>query len=69
MLALFCLRLAFGMLAALLLLSPSQINPRFYRTHYASAYPRWVNALVLLAINARERLELAGDYLAGVPRR
>jgi hypothetical protein len=34
MLALFCLRLATGLSAALLILSPSQINPRFYRTHF-----------------------------------
>jgi hypothetical protein len=34
MLALFCLRLATGLGAALLILSPSQINPRFYRTHF-----------------------------------
>src|SRR5262249_52623324 len=34
MLAIFCLRLATGMTAALLLLSPAQVNPRFYRTHF-----------------------------------
>jgi hypothetical protein len=34
MLALFCLRLATGLCAALLILSPKQINPRFYRTHF-----------------------------------
>lgn len=34
MLAVFCLRLALGLMAALLLLSPSQIQPRFYRTHF-----------------------------------
>src|SRR4051812_45732036 len=34
MLALFCLRLALGLLAALLLLRPAQINPRFYRTQF-----------------------------------
>jgi hypothetical protein len=34
MLVLFCLRLALGLLACLLLLSPAQINPRFYRTHF-----------------------------------
>jgi hypothetical protein len=37
MLAVFSLRLAAGMLAALLLLSPSQVNPRFYRTHFLAA--------------------------------
>jgi hypothetical protein len=34
MLALFCIRLATGLSTALLILSPSQINPRFYRTHF-----------------------------------
>jgi hypothetical protein len=34
MLAVFCLRLALGLMAALLLLAPAQINPRFYRTHF-----------------------------------
>src|SRR5258708_867508 len=34
MLALFCLRLATGLSAALLILTPKQINPRFYRTHF-----------------------------------
>src|SRR5580700_9636639 len=34
MVAIFCLRLALGLIAALLLLSPAQINPRFFRTHF-----------------------------------
>jgi hypothetical protein len=37
MLAVFCLRLAFGMLACLLLLPATQIHPRFYRTHFLTA--------------------------------
>jgi hypothetical protein len=37
MLTTFCLRLAAGLLAALLLLSPAQVNPRFYRTHFLTA--------------------------------
>src|SRR5206468_302131 len=48
MLPLFFLRLAFGMLAALLLLSPAQINPRFYRTHFLTALGLGAGALVLL---------------------
>src|SRR5437870_3137706 len=48
MLALFLLRLAFGMLAALLLLRPSQINPRFYRTHFLTALGLGAGTLVLL---------------------
>src|SRR5438445_13660333 len=44
MLADFCLRLALGMLACLLLLAPTSsagprplVNPRFYRTHFLTA--------------------------------
>lgn len=38
MLATFSLRLALGMIATLLILPPSQINPRFYRTHFLTAF-------------------------------
>jgi hypothetical protein len=34
MLAIFCLRLALGLIAALWLLAPAQVNPRFFRTHF-----------------------------------
>lgn len=37
MLATFCLRAACGMIACLLLLSPTVVNPRFYRTHFLTA--------------------------------
>lgn len=37
MLALFCLRLAAGMMGCLLLLPAKQINPRFYRTQFLTA--------------------------------
>jgi hypothetical protein len=37
MLPLFCVRLALGMLASLLLLDPATINPRFFRTHFLTA--------------------------------
>ena len=37
MLAVFCLRLACGMTACLLLLPPALVNPRFYRTHFLTA--------------------------------
>jgi hypothetical protein len=36
-LAVFCLRLAAGMIGCLLLLSPTILNPRFYRTHFLTA--------------------------------
>ena len=34
MLALFCLRLACGLVGSLLLFSPAPVNPRFYRAHF-----------------------------------
>jgi hypothetical protein len=37
MLATFSLRLACGLVASLLLLSPAEVNPRFYRTHFLTA--------------------------------
>src|SRR5262249_14931706 len=45
MLALFCLRLAVGLIGCLLLLSPAQVNPRFYRTHFPIALGLGVVAL------------------------
>jgi hypothetical protein len=37
MLAAFCLRLAAGMLACLLLLPPAKVNSRYFRTHFLTA--------------------------------
>src|SRR5438046_2210242 len=34
MLAIFCLRLACGLIGSLLLFSPRLVNPRFYRAHF-----------------------------------
>src|ERR1051326_322298 len=48
MLAIFCLRLASGMLGSLWLLSPSQVNPRFYRTHFLTALGLSAVATLLL---------------------
>ena len=48
MLADFCLRLACGLIGALLLLSPSQINPRFYRVHFLTALALSAGAAVFL---------------------
>ena len=48
MLAVFCLRLALGLVAALLLLRPAQINSRFYRTHFLTALALIAGTLVLL---------------------
>jgi GT2 family glycosyltransferase len=30
----------------------------FYREHYWASYPRWISMLILLAVGARERIEL-----------
>ncbi len=48
MLGVFCLRLAFGLLAALLPLWPFPLNPRFYRAHFLTALGLACAALVLL---------------------
>jgi hypothetical protein len=48
MLATFSLRLAWGLIAALLLLKPAQVNPRFYRTHFLTALGLAAVAAVLL---------------------
>jgi hypothetical protein len=62
MLAIFCLRLAAGLLGALWLLSPSQVNPRFYRTHFLTALGLAAVALVFL----RDQASLAlGTALGG----
>jgi GT2 family glycosyltransferase len=42
---------------------------RFYRAHYATSQPTWVNALILGAIWARERLELTADAVHRRARR
>jgi hypothetical protein len=52
MLALFCLRLASGLLASLLLLRPSQINPRFFRVHFLTALGLMVVAGYFLRTSA-----------------
>jgi hypothetical protein len=48
MLAIFSLRLASGMLACLLLLSPAQVNPRFFRTHFLTVLGLTALAAVFL---------------------
>jgi hypothetical protein len=54
MLAIFCLRLAFGLMAALLLLSPAQVNPRFFRTHFLTT----LGLSALAAIVVRDSADL-----------
>src|SRR5437879_12016218 len=48
MLGVFCLRLACGLICSLLLLSPTQINPRFYRVHFLTALCLTVVAAIFL---------------------
>jgi hypothetical protein len=48
MLAIFCLRLACGLVGALLLLSPALVNPRFYRTQYLTVLGLGTAAAVFL---------------------
>jgi hypothetical protein len=48
MLSVFTLRLAAGMVACLLLLSPKQINPRYFRTHFLTALGLGVVAFLFL---------------------
>src|SRR5262249_31597617 len=56
MLATFCLRLALGMIAALLLLSPKEVNPRFFRTHFLAELGlvcvAWILAFPVVANDA-----------------
>jgi hypothetical protein len=66
MLVLFCLRLACGLIGALLLLTPAQVNPRFYRVQFLTALGLTAGALVLLwpAADGWLRLTLAAALLA-----
>ena len=52
MVALFCLRLACGMTAALLCLTPAQVNPRFFRVQFQVALGLAAAAGVFLAQSA-----------------
>jgi hypothetical protein len=58
MLVLFCLRLACGLIGALLLLCPSQVNPRFYRVQFLTAEGLTAVALVLSLSTANPLLTL-----------
>jgi hypothetical protein len=52
MLSVFTLRLAAGMVACLMLLSPSQVNPRYFRTHFLTALGLGVVAFLFLPENS-----------------
>lgn len=59
MLALFCLRLASGLLASLLLLRPTEVNPRFFRVQFLTALGLMVVAAFFLRAAADLVLWLA----------
>lgn len=48
MLTIFCLRVACGLIGSLLMLSPAQINPRFYRVHFLTALSLTATAMVFV---------------------
>ena len=56
MFAVFCLRLAFGLLLSLWLLFSFPINPRFYRAHFLTALGLLVGAAILLITNETQPL-------------
>jgi hypothetical protein len=60
MLPLFCLRLATGSLFPLLLLRPSRLNPRFYRTQFLTALGLGSISLLLLLDSPAELLIALG---------
>jgi hypothetical protein len=59
MLATFCLRLACGLTAALLVLSPKDVAPRFYRTQFLTVLGLTAAAAVLLRDSATATLWIA----------
>ena len=63
---LFCLRLAWGMAAALLILSPVQVNPRFYRVQFQVTLGLAALAGVFLFQNPEADLTLLGVLGAGL---
>jgi hypothetical protein len=64
MLAVFCLRLACGMLACLLVLPPTLIHPRFYRTHFRTALG--LACLATLFVRGTASAPLLGLLIGGV---
>src|SRR5262245_58697606 len=52
MLPLFCLRLALGLVGSLLILNPSQVNPRFYRVQFLVALGLTALSALFLRIDA-----------------
>lgn len=61
MLATFCLRLACGLACALLLLSPSQVHPRFYRVQFLTV----LGLTALAAVTGRDSIRLVPGLVLG----
>jgi hypothetical protein len=66
MLATFCLRLACGLAAALLLISPTQVAPRFYRTQFLTVLGLTAGAAVVLHDSADLLLWIAFALALGL---
>jgi hypothetical protein len=66
MLADFCLRLACGMIACLLVLSPAQVQPRFYRVHFLTALGLGLVAALMLGQQGQEGPTLPWMLLAAM---
>lgn len=64
MLALFCLRLACGLVGSLLLFSPGPVNPRFYRAHFLIGLG--LTAVATLFLWETAAVELRGVLCAGI---
>src|ERR1700730_9563228 len=64
MLALFCLRLAGGLVGSLLLFSPGPVNPRFYRAHFLTVLG--LTAVATLCLWETAAVELGGVLCAGI---
>jgi hypothetical protein len=63
MLAIFCLRLACGLIGSLVLFSPRLVNPRFYRVQFLIVLALTVAALILLWEMPRAWLWAAGAVI------
>ena len=74
MLAIFCLRLACGLIGSLLLFAPTLVNPRFYRAHFLTALGITAAATVFLWDSASPwligtlgaALVLSGESVSGI---
>src|SRR5262245_39772307 len=66
MLAAFSLRLALGMVATLLVLTPAQVNPRFFRAHFQIALGIALAALLFAHLASLQTLGLTASLVAGL---